>query len=154
LGQLRLDAGLRRLSIRHLAVDAQGRVWFGCQFRGDASLRPQLLGFATLEGDIRLIELPPESLNGLGGYVGGLAMSRDGETLAVSSPVGGSVVTVETATGRVAEVLSFAHTCGVATDAAGFIATNGLGMWQGLGGSAVAERQFGFLFDEHLRQLA
>jgi len=151
VGSVRLDAKLRRLSIRHLAIDAQERVWFGCQFRGPADESPQLLGHATRDGDIRLIELPPDALSELGNYVGGLAISADGTVLAASSPVGGAVVTLNTLSARPGARLMFAHTCGVAADRKGFIASSGTGQLQGLAGSTAPLRQFGFDFDEHLR---
>lgn len=153
IGQLRLSADLRKLSIRHMVVDAQDRIWFGCQFRGDASRQPQLIGYATLNGDIRLIELPPEALGGLRNYVGGLAISADGETVAASSPVGGAILCINAATARPVSTTLLGSTCGVAADAQGFLASNGLGQLIGLGGSRAQERQFGFQFDEHLRRL-
>lgn len=152
IGQLRLDAGLHRLSIRHLAVDAAGRVWFGCQFRGQGEV-PDVVGFATADGDIRLIDLGADERGRLAGYVGGLAMSRDGETLAVSSPVGGSVLCLDTRTQAVVDRLDLPVTCGVAPDAQGFLATNGKGMLAGLGDAADLRRQFPMQFDEHLRPL-
>jgi hypothetical protein len=154
IGQLRLTADLHQLSIRHMAVDAQNRIWFGCQFRGDKTQAPQLVGYATLDGDIRLIELPSDALGDLRNYVGGLAISADRRRLAVSSPVGGSILVLDTGTARPASQKLLAHTCGVATDATGFIATNGVGQWEGLDGSAVPVRQFDFQFDEHLRLLS
>lgn len=151
VGLLKLDKGLHMLSIRHLAVDAANRVWFGCQFRGDKADAPQLVGYATLDGDIRLIELPPDALSGLGNYVGGLAISTDRSVLAVSSPVGGTVLTIDTTTAKPSGLVDLSYTCGVAPDRAGFLASSGLGDWRGLAGSDVAEQKFGFLFDEHLR---
>jgi hypothetical protein len=153
IGQLRLGSDLRKLSIRHMVVDAAGRIWFGCQFRGDKELRPQVIGMATLEGDIRLIELPPEALAGLGNYVGGLAVSEDGRTIAASSPVGGTILTIDAASGAPLAQTVLAHTCGAAAEGAGFVATSGMGEMIGIGGSAVPAMQFGFLFDEHLRVL-
>jgi hypothetical protein len=152
VGQLRLATDLHQLSIRHMVVDAAGRIWFGCQFRGRTGT-PQLVGYATLDGDIRLIELPPEALSGLRNYVGGLAISSDLETVAVSSPVGGTILCIDAATATPISQTVLASTCGVATDRAGFIASNGLGQWLGLDGSAAAAQQFDFQFDEHLRQL-
>ena len=125
----------------------------GCQFRGDASRQPQLIGYATLNGDIRLIELPPEALGGLRNYVGGLAISADGETVAASSPVGGAILCINAATARPVSTTLLGSTCGVAADAQGFLASNGLGQLIGLGGSRAQERQFDFQFDEHLRRL-
>ena len=48
---------------------------------------------------------------------------------------------------------SLIHTCGVAPDRVGFVATNGVGIMMGFEGSTVSEQQFGFQFDEHLRRL-
>ena len=133
---------LHQLSIRHMVVDAQNRVWFGCQFRGDEPSAPQLVGYATLDGDIRLIELPPDALGGLRNYVGGLAISSDLETIAVSSPVGGTILCIDATSAQPVSTTLLQSTCGVATDGAGFLATNGLGEMLGLGGSAVSEQQF------------
>lgn len=153
VGQLRLASDLHQLSIRHMAVDAQNRIWFGCQFRGDKNDTPQLVGYATLEGEIKLIELPPDALGGLRNYVGGLAISNDRNTIAVSSPVGGTILTIDATSARAAGTTVLTRTCGVATDATGFIATNGSGRWLGFDGSPVPDTQFGFQFDEHLRVL-
>ena len=152
IGQLRLASDEHMLSIRHMVVDAQHRIWFGCQFRGREGM-PQLVGYATLDGDIQLIELPPEALSGLRNYVGGLAISSDLETLAVSSPVGGTILCIDARSATPVSQTTLQSTCGVATDALGFIATNGLGQWTGLSGSRVPAQEFNFQFDEHLRLL-
>ena len=152
VGQLRLASDLHMLSIRHMVVDAAGRIWFGCQFRGREGM-PQLVGYATLDGDIRLIALPETALASLGGYVGGLAVSGDLETVAVSSPVGGTIICIDASSATPISATVLQSTCGVATDVTGFIATNGLGQWIGLGGSAVPRQDFDFQFDEHLRLL-
>ena len=44
LERVELDSALHRLSIRHLAVAADGAVWFGCQYMGPAGDRPALVG--------------------------------------------------------------------------------------------------------------
>ena len=103
--------------------------------------------------DVAEIELPPEALGGLRNYVGGLAISADGETVAASSPVGGAILCINAATARPVSTTLLGSTCGVAADAQGFLASNGLGQLIGLGGSRAQERQFGFQFDEHLRRL-
>lgn len=153
IGQLRLASELRKLSIRHMVVDTRDRIWFGCQFRGQADQSPQLVGYATLDGDIRLIELPREALGGLRNYVGGLAVSGDGETIAASSPVGGLILCIDARTARPVSTTLLQSTCGVAPDGAGFLASNGLGQLVGLGGSRALARHFDFQFDEHLRSL-
>jgi uncharacterized protein len=152
IGQLRLTPDLHQLSIRHMVVDARDRVWFGCQFRGDTGT-PQLVGYATADGDIRLIELPPDALGGLANYVGGLAISTDLETIAISSPRGGTIVCVDAAAERPSAQVLLRSTCGVAPDGKGFVASNGFGELMGLAGSSASLERFGFQFDEHLRLL-
>lgn len=95
VGQLRLDAGLHQLSIRHMAIDMRGRVWFGCQYRGAAGDSPQLVGYATMDGGIQLIELPRDTLLDLRNYVGSVAVSADGGRVAVSSPEGDLLVAID-----------------------------------------------------------
>jgi hypothetical protein len=154
IGQLRLDSDLHQLSIRHMVVDLHTRIWFGCQYRGEPGDSPQLIGYASLEGDIRLFELPPGELQGLRNYVGGLAVSDDGRTILASSPVGGSVLTIDAANSRAGRLLDFRRTCGAAPDPSGFVITNGFGEMTGIAGSDVAAQQFDFRFDEHLRRLS
>lgn len=154
VGLLKLDAGLFQLSIRHMAVDARNRVWFGCQFRGDAGDTPQLVGYATLDGDIRLIELPPEALGALRNYVGSVAASADGGLIAVSSPEGDTVLAIDAAALRPTATLALKDGCGIAPDGAGFLASSGQGALAGFAGSSAPERTVPVLFDNHLRVLA
>jgi hypothetical protein len=153
VGELRLADELHQLSIRHMAVDARRRVWFGCQFRGDAANRPQLVGYATLDGEIRLIELPEGPLRDLRNYVGSVAVSTDGETIAVSSPEGDIVLAIDADRQTPAFTQTLRSGCGVAPDGAGFLASSGLGETLGLAGSAQPARHFDFGFDNHLRRL-
>lgn len=150
IGQLRLEAGLHQLSIRHMAFDRLGRVWFGCQFRGDASGRPQLVGYATRDGSMRLIELPETVLGGLRNYVGSVAASADGEVIGVSSPEGGLVVAIDPVRLDVLSEMPLASVCGVAADRAGLVVTSGKGKLAGFAGSLAAEQAFEFGFDNHL----
>jgi hypothetical protein len=153
IGQLRLEAGLHKLSIRHMAFDVRGRVWFGCQFRGDAEDRPQLVGYATRDGEIRLIELPEETLGDLRNYVGSLAASADGATIGVSSPEGNTILAIDPMTGGVIEALSMRNGCGIAGDRAGLLASSGDGELGGLAGSTFVNTSLPVLFDNHLRRL-
>jgi hypothetical protein len=152
VGQLRLAAGLHQLSIRHLAIDAKARVWFGCQYRGLAADQPQLVGYATDGGEIRLIELPETTLGSLKNYIGSVAMAGDGAVVAVSSPEGGTILTIDTATGSVVQRLPLDNGCGIAPDGTGFLASSGNGRLQGLSG-AETDLTLDFGFDNHLRRL-
>lgn len=151
LGQLRLSGELHQLSIRHLAVDRHGRVWFGCQFRGDAEDRPQLVGYATLEGEIRLIELPDDTLGSLRNYVGSVAASADGRLIGVSSPEGDAILAINVDTTRTFDLIDLKGGCGIAPDSSGFVVSSGPGDLMGFAGSQTSERRFDFGFDNHLR---
>ncbi|WP_244522935.1 DUF1513 domain-containing protein [Devosia sp. YR412] len=150
VGQLRLDAGLHQLSIRHMAVDARQRVWFGCQYRGAATERPQLVGYATMDGEIKLIELPPETLGSLRNYVGSVAVSANSHRLAISSPEGDLLVTVDTEGKRPVLVDTLRNGCGLAADGDGFVATSGEGAMIGIAGAEREPKRFDFLFDNHM----
>lgn len=152
IGQLRLASGLHQLSIRHLAIDAEARVWFGCQYRGPAADQPQLVGYATQNGDIRLIELPEPTLGSLKNYIGSLAIAGSGDVVAVSSPEGGTILAIDTSTAQVVQSLPLANGCGIAPDGAGFIASSGNGRLEGLDGASL-DLTLDFGFDNHLRRL-
>jgi len=154
VGQLRLAADLHQISIRHLAFDAKERVWFGCQFRGSAATHPQLVGYATRDGEIRLIELPEHMLGDLRNYVGSVAASRDGSLIAVSSPEGNVVLAIDAQSAAPVTMLRLEDGCGVAPSGSGFLASSGQGALAGFAGSAAPAQQFGFEFDNHLRSLA
>jgi hypothetical protein len=149
-GQLRLDAGLHQLSIRHIAIDGHGRVWFGCQYKGAPGDTPQLVGYATLDGRIELIELPPDTLGNLRNYVGSVAASADGKLVAVSSPEGNLLVAIDAEAKRPVLMRTLRSGCGLAADEGGFVATSGEGEMVGLAGGARLEQKFDFLFDNHI----
>ncbi len=153
VGQLRLDAGLHQLSIRHLAVDHRCRVWFGCQFRGPSADRPQLVGYATRDGDIRLIELPGPALGQLRNYIGSVAASADGTLVGVSSPEGNTILAIDPDAAAVVATLGLENACGIAPDGAGLLASSGTGQLAGLAGSPAAPTTFELNFDNHLRPL-
>ncbi|KQT85951.1 DUF1513 domain-containing protein [Aurantimonas sp. Leaf443] len=146
-----LPKALHQLSIRHLAIDAAGRVWFGCQYEGPAEDAPQLLGVAQRGSDLRLAELPRDDLAHLSNYVGSLAASRDGRTIALSSPVGGTMLVLDARDGSVLRRAAMKDGCGLAPDADGFLATSGTGIVARLG---TAGRQAeGIEWDNHILAL-
>lgn len=150
LGQLRLDAGLHQLSIRHMAIDARGRVWFGCQYKGSPADAPQLVGYATMDGEIRLLDLPADTVLSLRNYVGSVAVSADGSKIGVSSPEGDLLVAIDAEGRRPVLVETMRSGCGLAADGAGFVATSGMGEMIGLAGAARDSRRFDFHFDNHM----
>lgn len=154
IGQLRLASGLHQLSIRHMAIDARQRVWFGCQYRGPATDQPQLVGYATADGKIELIELPPDTLANLRNYIGSVAVSADGETVGVASPEGDLVVAIDTGSAKPSLVQTLKNGCGIAAQGRGFVVSSGDGEWTGMGGSGVVDRRLELSFDNHIAALA
>lgn len=122
-----LPPHLHKLSIRHMAVDGGGAVWFGCQHEGPASERPPLVGTARRGEEIRLVAIPDKVLAGFRNYIGSVAANTGAGTVAVSSPQGNVCAVIETGTGTVVEARPLIEVCGLAPDHAGFRASTGTG---------------------------
>jgi hypothetical protein len=158
LANHKLPRELNRLSIRHLAATPEREVWFGGQWRGGTDETPELIGRASLDSPIRIIEPPAPSGIGLKGYIGSVAMSPDGRTLAASAPRAGRIVFVDTATGRLRGETVLADGCGVAGLGGDMFAlSSGLGVIEiEKPGEATqsAVTLAGTEFDNHLRRLS
>jgi hypothetical protein len=146
-----LPPELHQLSIRHMAVDQGGAVWFGCQHEGPASERPALVGRARSGESFGLIDMPQDVLGGLRNYVGSVAANTEAGTIAVSSPQGNALVIIEAASGRVVSTSRLTEVCGIAPDRSGFLATTGVGeILSPEGGSIEAED---YVWDNHLSRI-
>lgn len=124
-----LPASLHQLSIRHMAPDDQGRLWFGCQYEGAERDRPQLVGFATPDDGLVLLDMPDDILGGFRNYIGSVASNPEAGLVAVSSPQGNSLALIDTATKSVRDVRSLTEVCGIAPDRSGFVSSTGTGRW-------------------------
>src|SRR5690606_5255641 len=113
LEQVFLPQELHRLSLRHMALDASGCVWVGCQYMGPAGDRPALVARHQRGEAIRLFSGPPEVLRGMRNYVGSVAADASGRIIATSSPVGNCVVFWDAATGRFLGQVALDDGCGV-----------------------------------------
>lgn len=155
--QHRLAADLNRLSIRHIAADAQGQVWFGGQWEGGLLQAPELVGRASIDAPLRLIETPQPLGTALKGYIGSVAVSGDGHVLAAAAPRAGRTIFIETASDRVVAETVLADGCGVAgISAHGFALSSGHGdLRREEPGKAPEFRAniAGTAFDNHLRLL-
>ena len=156
--QVRLSRDLHRLSIRHMALDAAGHVWFGCQYQGEPSDRPPLVGRHRRGREIELFAGPDTVLRGLDNYVGSVAVDASGAVLATSSPHGGIIAFWDTATGRSLGTRALADGCGVAPAArARVLATSGRGTIVDSGPDApdrvVVEGDDKPRWDNHLRRI-
>lgn len=149
---------LHQLSIRHMALDAAGHVWFGCQWEGEAAETPPLVARHRRGHAIELFPGPEGTLRALRNYVGSVAVDASGEVLATSSPHGGVIVFWDTATGRCLGSQALADGCGVAPVAPGHVlATSGRGAIvdaqpDGISG-IIGEGRSVPAWDNHLRRL-
>lgn len=146
-----LPPELHQLSIRHMAVDRTGAVWFGCQHEGPATERPALVGRARPGESFGLIDMPEDVLSGFRNYIGSVAANAGAGTVAVSSPQGNSLAVLDAVTGRVLSTSPLAEVCGIAPDRSGFLATTGAGEIIGPEGSSIAAEEY--VWDNHLSRI-
>lgn len=139
--KLHLGAGLRQLSIRHLAVGREGRVAVAMQYEGPRGDRVPLVALYRAGGPLRLLKTPPTVLRAMRQYCGDVCFDRTGRSFAVSAPRGNIVTVWDGADGRFLHSIRLADCCGLAPGArAGeFLVSSGQG---GV-----------FLLDAHTRKL-
>lgn len=122
------EPAFRKNSIRHLAVSPKGDVAFAMQWQGDASVHPPLLGLWEPDGGTDLLAMDDENQREMQGYAGSVAFSRDGETVAITSPRGGLCHVFTLAGRRVVAQIRLADVCGIATHHDGFLLSSGTGV--------------------------
>lgn len=153
--QHRLPAELNQLSIRHIAADAHGQVWFGGQWEGALTSAPELIGRASADRPLKLIEAPAPQGVALKGYIGSVAVSGDGNVLAAAAPRAGRTIFIETASGRIISEAILPDGCGVASVSPhDFILSSGHGdlMREEPGRApSMSAKLDGTEFDNHLR---
>src|SRR5690606_35170305 len=136
-----LPPELHQLSIRHMAVDAGGRVWFGCQYMGAPDDMPPLVGFHERGGPIRMFDGSADVLRSLRNYIGSIAVDVAGGVIATSSPVGGLVAYWDADSGKLLGTTPLSDGCGVAAGQAGqFLMTSGTGEMVAAGPASPATR--------------
>ncbi|MCF6369322.1 DUF1513 domain-containing protein [Rhizobium halophilum] len=114
-----LPSTLRQLSTRHLAVGDDEQVWFAGQWEGARNASPPLVGYLRRGDDISLVTLPERVTEGLANYVGAIAVNRREGIVGLTSPKGGSAVTLDARTGEVLREERITDAAGVAPAAEG-----------------------------------
>jgi hypothetical protein len=147
-------ADLRSLSLRHLAVDAAGRTWIGCQWNGDDSAAVPMVGVHAPGGEIELVTLPDDALAALDHYIGSVAIDRAGRRIAVTSPRGGIALIIDAETRRLVDRRPLGDGSGVAAaEPDGFVLTSGGGSVVVRGDSGETVHETSIAWDNHLRRL-
>lgn len=146
-----LPLSLRQLSIRHLTVTNNNRVMFGCQFKGPAQQREQLIGFHDRGRDIAFTETPKDVLPYLKNYIGSVAVDHSGEIVAASAPRGNLITFWQSSNGRYLGMRKINDGCGIAKTnyGKGFLLTSGSGSLSEI--SLVDQRNSPFVFAENLK---
>ena len=124
-----LTADLRTLSLRHMALAADGEtVLFGMQDQDRSQLRP-LMGRLRVGGELDLLPLPQADPGALRSYIGSVSIDASGRYVAATSPKGGVIGIWSAVNGEWLGGFALADVCGLAAsgEAGGFWATSGLG---------------------------
>ena len=93
----------------------------------------------------------------LKGYIGSVAMSRDGTTLAAAAPRAGRTLLIDIETGQIRSEILLRDGCGIAAVGSGFVLSSGHGRLVARsdgGGEATIADLPDLAFDNHLRWLA
>lgn len=155
-----LPPELRALSIRHIAARPNGDVWFGGQWQAGLETTPALIGNASLDKPLRILDQKDNEGMALKGYIGSVALSADGRLLAASAPRAGRIVYTDTETGKTVHEALIPDGCGIAPASpagftpAGFTMSSGLGELRTESADGVKSREqayHGYEFDNHLR---
>lgn len=146
-GQAALTKELHQLSIRHIA-DADGEIWFACQYQGAASdLRP-LIGVYRPGGGAELLDAPDAVWASMKNYGGSVAASVDAKRVVATSPRGGVAHVWDVASRKVSESWRIGDVCGAAPLGGGFLLSDGQGrLWRD---GRLLLRADGVAWDNHL----
>nr|WP_319384633.1 DUF1513 domain-containing protein [uncultured Roseibium sp.] len=159
LVQHRLDTTLHQLSLRHMALDKEGRAWVGGQYEGPASDTPPLVAVIHQDDEPQTVDVPRPFTGKLGNYVGSVTANGRGDVIATSAPRGGRTLFWSAGTGDFLGAQSIPDGCGVApADQGGFLISDGNGGVSLVGEpdepSEVLSRPPGFSWDNHLVAIA
>lgn len=145
-----LPADLHKNSIRHLAVSALGQVAFGMQWQGDEEV-DTLVGLHRVGQSAQFMTASSNDVRQMQGYIGSIALSTDGKTVAVTSPRGGLVQYYDVASGSHSASLTIPDVCGVAALGNSFALSAGTGeMHRFTLGKVSARNRVDLNWDNHL----
>lgn len=145
-----LPPEMHKNSIRHLAIGPDGHVAFGMQWQGDGPVSA-LVG-AHIRGTAMVVmQATADQVRQMDGYIGSIAYSANGNTVAVTSPRGNLLQLYDAASLQLTTDASIADVSGVAMLNDGFVASSGGGHIVQTGGNAKSTSTVsGLAWDNHL----
>ncbi len=118
---------LHQLSIRHLDIDKDGTVWFGCQHEGDLGEAPPLVGHMKPGDGLGLLPMPRSLSVRMRNYIGSVAVNNRTGVVATSGPRGDLVLFWDAASGALINEHVLSDGCGLAVSDESFVMSSGLG---------------------------
>jgi hypothetical protein len=145
-----LPPQFHKSSIRHLAISKRGDVAFGMQWQGD-QMPQALVGTHQRGSPISLMTESTDQIRQLDGYVGSIAYSGDGNSIAVTSPRGGVVHMYDASTRMFFRDILLTDVSGIASLEDTFVVTTGTGQLQSMTrGDRNFSGQIDVKWDNHL----
>ncbi len=126
--QVRAPAEWHQLSIRHIDLDAQGRVAIAMQYEGDAGASVPLAALHVRgQTALQFLRAGEDDAMRLKQYLGDIAFSVDGATICATSPVGSVVALWDARSGAYIEMTDAADGCGIVSLGEAFVVSGGDG---------------------------
>ena len=149
-----LPRELHKNSIRHLAVSPAGDVAFGMQWQGERAV-DVLVGRHRRGGPLKMMKASSEQIHALNGYIGSVAYSNDGQSIAATAPRGGLFHRYDVRTAQLRDATILTDVCGVAAHGDGFTISSGTGVLRHFANrQRNASAQTDLMWDNHLVALA
>ena len=131
-GQLRakftIPEHLHRLSLRHMDVAADGRVWLGGQYEGDSRDQVPLIANISSAAGLQFPAIPQDALLSLSNYIGSVACHPSSGHIAFSSPKGNNALIIDSQAQVIAQK-SIEKVCGVSPHKDDFLYTSMTGLF-------------------------
>lgn len=137
----------QKLSLRHMTQITNDAIVFGGQYQGPKQNRPQLIGACKLGEGLKFWELAKQDLAMFANYTGSIAIDREQEQVAISSPTGGVIGIFDAHDGAMRSVIKLQKGNGITYSNTNLTSSSENGI---LRSSLSRSKQFDFAFDNHL----